>query len=165
MAEFKVDPAHGRWVFIEVNARFWGSLPLAVAAGANFPLALYQFLVEGRTSFPHGYRKGLYCRNLSLDLEWQLANLGADRTDPTLATAPLARVVLETLANLVLLRERSDTFTLDDLRPGFAELRQLGGRLGSRLTRLFRGKGHGPTAPLPREHGASLRVTPPSLAG
>jgi hypothetical protein len=36
MVEFKRRP-DGRFVFIEVNGRLWGSLALAVAAGATFP--------------------------------------------------------------------------------------------------------------------------------
>ncbi|HJT76639.1 MAG TPA: hypothetical protein VJ739_05510, partial [Gemmataceae bacterium] len=103
MVEFKVNPATGRWVFIEVNARFWGSLPLSVAAGADFPLALFRFLVEGRTDFPQRYRQGIYCRNLSLDLEWQLANLAADHRDPTLLTVPLWRVFGEACLDVLTL--------------------------------------------------------------
>jgi predicted ATP-grasp superfamily ATP-dependent carboligase len=109
MVEFKLNPATGQWVFIEVNARFWGSPPLAVAAGADFPLALLQFLVEGRTAFSPAYREGLYCRNLTLDLEWRLANLFADLSDPTLAMQPLHRVLGDAVLNVVTLRERIDT--------------------------------------------------------
>src|SRR5216684_4098791 len=36
MVEFKLDPATGRFVLIEINGRFWGSLPLALSAGADF---------------------------------------------------------------------------------------------------------------------------------
>lgn len=125
MVEFKVNPKTGNWVFIEVNPRFWGSLPLSIAAGADFPLSLYQLLVERRLSFPQGYRTGIYCRNLTLDLSWQVANLFADRTDPTLATQPLHTMIGETCANLLAFRERSDTLTFDDPGPGFAELLEL----------------------------------------
>jgi protein-tyrosine-phosphatase/predicted ATP-grasp superfamily ATP-dependent carboligase len=122
MVEFKVNMQTGEWVLIEINGRFWGSLPLALASGADFPLALYQLLVQGRTSFPQRVRCGLYCRNLTGDLRWQLANLRADRTDPTLATLPLTTVLKQTVANILVLRERSDTFVLDDPVPGFAEI-------------------------------------------
>ena len=37
MVEFKVDFDSKRWVLMEINGRFWGSLPLAVAAGSDFP--------------------------------------------------------------------------------------------------------------------------------
>ncbi len=125
MVEFKVNPVTGDWVFIEVNGRFWGSLPLAVASGADFPRALFELLVEGRTEFPQQPRSGLCCRNWSGDFQWQAANLAADRSDPTLATRPLRAVVGETVVNLLRLRERSDTLTLDDPLPGLAEFSRL----------------------------------------
>ncbi|SIO66901.1 Protein-tyrosine-phosphatase [Singulisphaera sp. GP187] len=136
MVEFKVDSRTGRWALIEVNGRFWGSLPLALAAGADFPLALVQMLLEGRTAFPQTYRVGLCCRNWEGDVEWLSANLRADRSDPTLTTRPLVGVLAETLKNLTLFRERSDTFVLDDPTPAWHELSGIGRRkwLG------FRGK-------------------------
>ncbi|HXG05481.1 MAG TPA: hypothetical protein VNO23_18965, partial [Candidatus Binatia bacterium] len=70
MVEFKADPETGTWVFIEVNARFWGSLPLALAAGVDFPFYLYRMWVHGERRFPTGYRAGVRCRNLMKDLAW-----------------------------------------------------------------------------------------------
>jgi predicted ATP-grasp superfamily ATP-dependent carboligase len=40
MVEFKYDPARERYVLMEINARLWGSVQLAVDAGVDFPLAL-----------------------------------------------------------------------------------------------------------------------------
>ena len=39
-AEFRVDAASDHWILVEINGRFWGSLPLAVASGMDFPLGL-----------------------------------------------------------------------------------------------------------------------------
>lgn len=125
MVEYKRDRRSGEWIFVEINGRFWGSLPLAVAAGVDFPFYLYQYLVEGRRDFPRGYRVGLYGRNLLMDLRWSWQNLKADRGDPALQTVPLGRVALEWF-NPLLGREVSDTFVRDDPAPGFAELRELG---------------------------------------
>jgi predicted ATP-grasp superfamily ATP-dependent carboligase len=47
MVEFKVAD-NGTPYLMEVNARFWGSLQLAIDAGVDFPWLLYQ-LVQGRT--------------------------------------------------------------------------------------------------------------------
>jgi protein-tyrosine-phosphatase/predicted ATP-grasp superfamily ATP-dependent carboligase len=124
MVEFKLDHRSGKWAFIEINGRFWGSLPLAEAAGADFPLSLYQMLVNGQETFPNEYRTGMYCRNLSADFHWLFANLKADRSDPLLATRPLSKVALEPL-NLLTLRERWDSLAIDDLRPGLAECKSL----------------------------------------
>lgn len=37
MCEFKVCPKSGRFWFIEVNPRMWGSIPLAIESGVEFP--------------------------------------------------------------------------------------------------------------------------------
>jgi protein-tyrosine-phosphatase len=157
MVEFKVDPKTGHWALIEVNGRFWGSLPLALAAGADFPLALFRMLVEGRTDFPKGYRVGVCCRNWESDVEWLSANLRADRTDPTLTTRSLAGVVAEAVKNVTLLRERSDTFAVDDPGPAWHELAELARRKWSGLRgklerRLMR------SGPARRRSEARLRV-------
>lgn len=43
MVEFKEDPRTGQAVFLEINPRFWGSLPLAIKAGVDFPTLLFQW--------------------------------------------------------------------------------------------------------------------------
>ncbi|MDY7092258.1 MAG: ATP-grasp domain-containing protein [Acidobacteriota bacterium] len=131
MIEFKVDEdaasaSRGRWVLLEINGRFWGSLPLPQAAGADFPYSLYRLLVHGEGPETSDYRRGLYCRNLAGDAKWLLANLRADRSDPLLATRPLPAVAAE-IRHLLLLRERWDTFSLDDPRPAVAEVRYYAG--------------------------------------
>ena len=123
MVEFKFNMQTGRWVFIEINGRFWGSLPLAVAAGADFPRYLYEMLVNGRTEFSPWYRSGIYCRNIRSDVRWLLANVSSDRTDPTLATRPLTSVAGE-IFNVLRLRERWDTLALDDPGVGLVEARR-----------------------------------------
>jgi predicted ATP-grasp superfamily ATP-dependent carboligase/protein-tyrosine-phosphatase len=125
MVEFKRDLATGRWVLLEVNARFWGSLPLALASGADFPLALFQLLVDGKRDFTAGARVGLCARNLRADAKWHLANLRADRSDPTLNTKRWRSVAGETCRSLLTGRERIDTLTFDDPAPGLAEAGQL----------------------------------------
>ena len=41
MCEFKVCPVTEKFWFIEVNPRMWGSIPLAIAAGVDFPYLTY----------------------------------------------------------------------------------------------------------------------------
>jgi predicted ATP-grasp superfamily ATP-dependent carboligase len=45
MFEFKENPQRG-WTLLEVNGRFWGSLPLALACGIPFPWYWYLALCE-----------------------------------------------------------------------------------------------------------------------
>ena len=42
MVEFKLDPRDNLPKLMEINPRFWGSLPLAIAAGVDFPHLLYR---------------------------------------------------------------------------------------------------------------------------
>jgi protein-tyrosine-phosphatase/predicted ATP-grasp superfamily ATP-dependent carboligase len=134
MVEFKVDAPNGKWVLIEINGRFWGSLPLAIAAGLDFPRYLYEMLCLGRTEFPRVYKTDLYCRNWALDLYWLRANLRADRSNPALMRVPPRQVVAE-IGNVLTLRERSDTFVLDDPWPAYYDLLPL---VASKVTRVVR---------------------------
>ena len=42
MVEYRLDPATGRYWLMEVNGRFWGSLPLAKACGVHFAWEAYR---------------------------------------------------------------------------------------------------------------------------
>jgi predicted ATP-grasp superfamily ATP-dependent carboligase/protein-tyrosine-phosphatase len=121
MIEFMVSPRNGSWILVETNARFWGSLPLSVAAGVDFPWYLYDLLVNNKRPKPMAYGKNVFCRNLVLDLEWFRANLFADKSDEMLHTVPLQDVAAEAF-HVFSGRERSDTFVLDDPLPGLVDL-------------------------------------------
>jgi predicted ATP-grasp superfamily ATP-dependent carboligase len=41
MVEFKIDSRNGSVVLMEINGRFWGSLPLAIKAGVDFPMHVH----------------------------------------------------------------------------------------------------------------------------
>jgi len=103
---------------------FWGSLPLAVAAGADFPYYLYQLLVEQKKEFPQNYTVGIYCRNLLNDFGWMIQNLRARQIEKSPATLSLWELTKEWI-NLLTLRERSDALVVDDLKPGWVEIARL----------------------------------------
>ena len=68
MVEFKVDDK-GTPYLMEVNARFWGSLQLAIDAGVDFPYLLYR-LAHGEEVKPiQGYKAGVKTRWLLGDLD------------------------------------------------------------------------------------------------
>lgn len=70
MVEFKSDPANGKFSLMEINGRFWGSLPLAIAAGADFPAMLYELMAQGSVQPRPAARIGIYGRHLARDLYW-----------------------------------------------------------------------------------------------
>jgi protein-tyrosine-phosphatase/predicted ATP-grasp superfamily ATP-dependent carboligase len=133
MVEFKWNPSTNEWVFIEINGRFWGSLPVALAAGADFPLYLYKMLVLGETSFPQAYQVNVYGRNVASDIHWFRKNLRANYRDPFLCAKPVTEVFGE-VVNLVLGRERWDTLTFDDPAPALRECRNAIARIWRRVT-------------------------------
>jgi predicted ATP-grasp superfamily ATP-dependent carboligase len=59
MVEFKGNEELTKVNFVEVNGRFWGSLPLAIAAGVDFPYLLYQCIINGNLSSLDGYFVGV----------------------------------------------------------------------------------------------------------
>ncbi|MBB4052436.1 putative ATP-grasp superfamily ATP-dependent carboligase [Devosia subaequoris] len=121
MVEFRQDRT-GNFILIEVNARLWGSLPLAVASGVDFPLYLFEQHVEGRTRPQVDYRVGLRGRNFLRDLH---AIAMTFRTAPGQWPQALHRLAGFALqpVSWALGRERSDTFVRHDLGPALAQLK------------------------------------------
>jgi predicted ATP-grasp superfamily ATP-dependent carboligase len=65
MVEFKKDDDYR---LLEVNPRFWGSLPLATAAGVNFPELLCRMALGDGPAAPPSYREGVRLRFLPMDM-------------------------------------------------------------------------------------------------
>jgi predicted ATP-grasp superfamily ATP-dependent carboligase len=88
MVEFKEDRATGTPYLMEVNARFWGSLQLAVDAGVDFPALLVQLSLGEECAGVSSYRTGVRSRWLWGDFDhllWLLrASKARRRMDPTL---------------------------------------------------------------------------------
>lgn len=78
MVEYRGDPDTACYTFMEVNGRFWGSLPTAIHAGADFPFWLYYTSFPGAFSVPaREYQVGLRARSLAGDTKWLLSVLRA----------------------------------------------------------------------------------------
>jgi len=120
MLEFRKNLDRNESVLIEINGRFWGSLPLAVAAGADFPYYLYQLLVENKKTFPQAYTRDLFCRSLTEDLYWMYDEFGSIKSLRN--RSGFVRKTMEEFFNIILLRERNDTLVLDDPKPGVMEI-------------------------------------------
>ena len=76
MVEFKMDEENGDIMLIEVNGRFWGSLPLAIKAGVDFPYLLYKLKLGENVVPCYSYGVGVMHRWLMPgDLLWLFASL------------------------------------------------------------------------------------------
>jgi predicted ATP-grasp superfamily ATP-dependent carboligase len=62
MVEYKEDPRDGQCKMMEINPRFWGSLPLSIVAGVDFPYLLYKMVMEGDIEPVMDYPEGKRCR-------------------------------------------------------------------------------------------------------
>lgn len=75
MFEYRYSEAEKKHYLMEINGRFWGSLPLAVNNGVNFPEALVR-LITGDAIPDYEYRRGFVSRQLIPgDLLWLFSQL------------------------------------------------------------------------------------------
>ncbi|AQQ54223.1 carboxylate--amine ligase [Planococcus lenghuensis] len=76
MVEFKGDPLTDNWAIMEINGRFWGSLPLTISSGLDYPFWLYQLyrndLMAETLRLPTLHIRQ---RNLKKDLAWLVREL------------------------------------------------------------------------------------------
>ncbi len=125
MIEFIVNDQDGDWILLEVNARPWGSLPLSIAAGVDFPYFWYRLLVEEVEDPRASYRHGLHGRNLVADYYYFAKGLAAP-PDPRLGSAGFAMNYAADFFRWIIGRETADTLVRDDPKPGIHELFSLG---------------------------------------
>lgn len=83
MVEFRIDARDGKTKLMEVNPRFWGSLPLAIYAGVDFPYLLYKMSTNGDCEPVFNYIIGAKARwLLPGDILWFLSSQDKFRAFP-----------------------------------------------------------------------------------
>lgn len=122
MVEFRRGRS-GEHILFEVNARPWGSMPLACTAGVDFP-RLYGAMLSGRdlSSDLQAYRTGQRARHLAFDLERWIGE-GADLVRGRNMIAILRHIG----GGFSFLRSRLgldaiDSWAVDDPKPYTAEM-------------------------------------------
>ena len=75
MVEFKIDDRDNTPRIMEINARFWGSLQLAIDSGVDFPRMLYRIITEGDVEPVFDYEMGVKSRWLMGDLDHLLMRM------------------------------------------------------------------------------------------
>jgi predicted ATP-grasp superfamily ATP-dependent carboligase len=126
MVEFKRDSRDGSLRLMEINARFWGSLQLAIDAGVDFPAILLS-IAQGRPVAPRigTHRVGVRSRWWWGDVDALLAVLFKSRRGLNLPADHPGR--LATLRDFLKLWGRDLHYEVerwDDPRPGLLEARR-----------------------------------------
>jgi len=121
MFEFRCNRNNGDWVLLETNARFWGSMPLPIALGVNFPALLFELLVLGKNYPEQGYPIGIRSRNLVLDGYNLFKRLGESSLGDLPHLLASAGDFLTQPVRWLTGGELSDSFVADDPWPGLAE--------------------------------------------
>lgn len=128
MVEFKVDRRDGVPKLMEVNGRFWGSLQLAIDAGADFPLLLYRHACGENLRPQFDYRVGVKSRWLLGDLDHLLITMKS----PEHRNGSPPNSKLHALAQFLKFYEpgiRYEVLRMDDPKPGWFEAKAYLGAL------------------------------------
>jgi predicted ATP-grasp superfamily ATP-dependent carboligase len=133
MVEFKVGAAGP--MLMEINGRIWGSIPLAVRSGIDFPLLLAELYLRGpdmiKPQLQSNYQIGVRCRDLQRDLMW-ITNVLMQRRKYKFLEIPSRKRAVLAMLGLFNPRRKFDLLTLNDPLPGLAEL--------PRIVKKFRSK-------------------------
>jgi len=126
MVEFKWDAIDNRPKLIEVNARFWGSLNLAIRAGVDFPFLLYRLATGENAEGPVEYRIGMKSRWELGDLDHLLIRLKRDPDHPSVAGTRVRKrdAVSDFFADFFRRSVVHEVFQWDDPGPFLFEARE-----------------------------------------
>lgn len=123
MIEYRYDAKAGRYWLMEINGRFWGSLPLAWHCGAHFAWEQYRHAVLGGKQTPPPRIKMRRVRFMVPESRRLASILLARRKimDRTFQTTPV-RDLLGFFASFLDPRMRYYVFTFSDPLPFFADM-------------------------------------------
>jgi len=126
MVEFKWDRRENVPKLMEINARFWGSLELAIAAGVDFPFLLYCLATGQKIDPPHDYKIGVKSRWELGDLDHLLIRMKKKNKDLALPIDAPSRfgVLKDFILDSFKPSIRNEVLQLDDPRPFLFELQQ-----------------------------------------
>jgi predicted ATP-grasp superfamily ATP-dependent carboligase len=120
MVEFRVNPADGQAILMEVNGRYWGTISLPILAGMDFPLYHWRLLHDEPMDVPSTYAIGTKWR-WTLGYLYRLHNLVALARHSALARQALFDTLLH-FAGEFRPSVRDAMFSLSDPMPAIVEL-------------------------------------------
>ena len=122
MVEYRFDDASGRECLMEINGRFWGSIPLAHYSGAHLFWATYTCLAQGREPNQSMTSDSLRCRAVVTETKRLLRILFATNKiqDPSVRFSRWRELVQYCLLFFDP-RVRYFVFSWKDIVPAFAD--------------------------------------------
>jgi predicted ATP-grasp superfamily ATP-dependent carboligase len=134
MVEFKLGKEGPR--LMEINGRIWGSLPLAVKSGMDFPARMAELYLrnppEADGPPDTTYALGVRSRNLDLEILWIGSALRGTQRFQSLPL-PGRRQALAAALRLLYPGDGFDVLARDDPRPGMAEIARIAAKLRRKL--------------------------------
>jgi len=126
MFEFKFNPKNNDWILIEINARFLGSLPLAIFAGVNFPAMYSSVLLGLKITDKLNYNHNAYARSFTADIYAMKTEFDQIRLNKGLAKAAIQLTKrLASFSRLLTNNDTIDSFQWQDTEPFKLELYDL----------------------------------------
>jgi len=134
MVEFKVGQEGAK--LMEINGRVWGSLPLAVLSGMDFPARLAALYLEGPPPADAkpalNYNIGVRASNLALDILW-IGSVLYGKERYSFLERPKRSAGFSALLDLLRPSNKLDVQSLEDPKPGLVELAHIAQSLIKKL--------------------------------
>lgn len=121
MVEYRHDPETGKYWLMEVNGRFWGSLPLAQHCGAEFAWEQYRHMILGETGDAPRNLDQRRARFMIPETRRLIRVLFGREPIPNFRRTPL-KDLLGYITGFIDPRMRYFVFAADDVRPFFHDL-------------------------------------------
>jgi predicted ATP-grasp superfamily ATP-dependent carboligase len=114
MVEFKVDERDQLPKLMETNPRVWGSMPLAIASGVDFPYLLFKLAINGDVQELRSFKEGVKVRFLINDIRAALSYLAKGKRKIT--------YLRKFTKDLVDMNVREGILSFDDPKPGLVNI-------------------------------------------
>ncbi|WP_090382881.1 carboxylate--amine ligase [Natronobacterium texcoconense] len=121
MVEFLRDDETGEFKLMEINPRFWSSLPFSVQAGADFPYYYWQLANGRKDRIDHEYEAGLAGHLIRGELLYLRSILFED---VDLAEKPSFTTAVSEIVTSMVEHPRFDCASVDDVRPFLWDMRE-----------------------------------------
>ena len=124
MVEFKLDERDQLPKLMEINPRVWGSMPLAIASGVDFPYLLFKLAIDGDVQELRSFKEGVKVRFLINDIRAALSYLAKGKNK--------IAYIRKFIKDLFDMNVKEGILSLSDPKPGLVNITKAVRRLFQR---------------------------------